>query len=228
MALKMKPEQIKEWAVKFGAARPTGVELRHESKGLVPDSAWKLKYMHEKWYPGNTLHMSIGQTYVQVTPTQAARIYAGLGNKGKVPNLHFVKKIGDRLIPPPAPEMVKTNPVYLKVVLDGLKAVVASGTGGATRLGNVEVAGKTGSAEAPPAGSRTHAWFACYAPADNPQIAISCFVEHGGHGGTAAAPLAKAILEKYFATNPVAKAKPEVQKQDVPAKKRSKPKSRTN
>lgn len=228
MALKMKPEQIKEWAVKFGAARPTGVELRHESKGLVPDSAWKLKYMHEKWYPGNTLHMSIGQTYVQVTPTQAARIYAGLGNKGKVPNLHFVKKIGDRLIPPPAPEMVKTNPVYLKVVLDGLKAVVASGTGGATRLGNVEVAGKTGSAEAPPAGSRTHAWFACYAPADNPQIAISCFVEHGGHGGTAAAPLAKAILEKYFATNPVAKAKSEVQKQDVPAKKRSKPKSRTN
>lgn len=228
MALKMKPEQIKEWAVKFGAARPTGVELRHESKGLVPDSAWKLKYMHEKWYPGNTLHMSIGQTYVQVTPTQAARIYAGLGNKGKVPNLHFVKKIGDRLIPPPAPEMVKTNPVYLKVVLDGLKAVVASGTGGATRLGNVEVAGKTGSAEAPPAGSRTHAWFACYAPADKPQIAISCFVEHGGHGGTAAAPLAKAILEKYFATNPVAKAKPEVQKQDVPAKKRSKPKSRTN
>lgn len=228
MALKMKPEQIKEWAVKFGAARPTGVELRHESKGLVPDSAWKLKYMHEKWYPGNTLHMSIGQTYVQVTPTQAARIYAGLGNKGKVPNLHFVKKIGDRLIPPAAPEMVKTNPVYLKVVLDGLKAVVASGTGGATRLGNVEVAGKTGSAEAPPAGSRTHAWFACYAPADNPQIAISCFVEHGGHGGTAAAPLAKAILEKYFATNPVAKAKPEVQKQDVPAKKRSKPKSRTN
>ena len=228
MALKMKPEQIKEWAVKFGAARPTCVELRHESKGLVPDSAWKLKYMHEKWYPGNTLHMSIGQTYVQVTPTQAARIYAGLGNKGKVPNLHFVKKIGDRLIPPPAPEMVKTNPVYLKVVLDGLKAVVASGTGGATRLGNVEVAGKTGSAEAPPAGSRTHAWFACYAPADNPQIAISCFVEHGGHGGTAAAPLAKAILEKYFATNPVAKAKPEVQKQDVPAKKRSKPKSRTN
>ena len=228
MALKMKPEQIKEWAVKFGAARPTGVELRHESKGLVPDSAWKLKYMHEKWYPGNTLHMSIGQTYVQVTPTQAARIYAGLGNKGKVPNLHFVKKIGDRLIPPPPPEMVKTNPVYLKVVLDGLKAVVASGTGGATRLGNVEVAGKTGSAEAPPAGSRTHAWFACYAPADNPQIAISCFVEHGGHGGTAAAPLAKAILEKYFATNPVAKAKPLAKQQDVPAKKRSKPKSRAN
>jgi len=194
----MTPEQIKEWAVKFGAGRPTGVELRHESKGLVPDSAWKERVYHEKWYPGNTLHMSIGQTYVQVTPAQAARMFAGLGNRGRVPDLHFVIKIGDRQIPPPQPEIVKTHPEYLKVVLDGLKAVVASGTGGATRLGNVEVAGKTGSAEAPPAGSKTHAWFACYAPADKPRIAVSAFVEHGGHGGSTAAPMVKPILEKFF------------------------------
>ncbi|HMX45323.1 MAG TPA: penicillin-binding protein 2 [Candidatus Obscuribacter sp.] len=202
MALKMTPEQIKEWAVKFGAGRPTGVELRHESKGLVPDSEWKLRVYKEKWYPGNTLHMSIGQTYVQVTPAQAARMFAGLGMRGQVPNLHFVIKIGDRQIPPPKPEMVKTHPEYLKVVLDGLKAVVASGTGGATRLGDVEVAGKTGSAEAPPAGSKTHAWFACYAPADKPRIAVSCFVEHGGHGGSTAAPLAKVVLEKFFSVSP--------------------------
>jgi len=76
--------------------------------------------------------------------------------------------------------------------------VVASGTGGATRLGDIEVAGKTGSAEAPPAGSKTHAWFACYAPADHPRIAICAFVEHGGHGGTTCAPIAKAVLEKFF------------------------------
>lgn len=203
MALKMTPEQIKEWAVKFGAGRPTGLELRNESKGLVPDSAWKLRVYKEKWYPGNTLHMSIGQTYVQVTPAQGARMFAGLGCRGRVPNLHFVIKIGDRQIPPPAPEIVKTHPEYLKVVLDGLKAVVASGTGGATRLGDIEVAGKTGSAEAPPAGSRTHAWFSCYAPADKPRIAVCCFVEHGGHGGSTAAPLAKVVLEKFFS---VAKA----------------------
>ena len=77
-----------------------------------------------------------------------------------------------------APEKVKTHKEYLDVVLAGLKAVVASGTGGATKLGGVEVAGKTGSAEAPPAGSKTHAWFACYAPADKPRIAICAFVEH--------------------------------------------------
>jgi len=219
MALKMKPEQIKEWAVKFGAGRPTGLELRHEGKGLVPDSEWKERVYHEKWYPGNTLHMSIGQTYVQVTPAQAARIFAGLGMKGKVPNLHLVMKIADRQIPSPKCETVKTNPVYLKVVLDGLKAVVASGTGGATKLGDVEVAGKTGSAEAPPAGSKTHAWFACYAPADKPRIAIACFVEHGGHGGSTCAPLAKVVLEKFFAVSkPLPSDKEEVQKPAAPLK----------
>ena len=198
MGLKLTPEQIKEWGVKFGAGRPTGLELRHESAGLVPDSEWKLRVCHEKWYPGNTLHMSIGQTYVQLTPAQGARIYAGIGNKGRVPNEHFVTKIGDRQIPPPKMEYVKTHKEYLDVVLAGLKAVIASGTGGATKLGAVEVAGKTGSAEAPPAGSKTHAWFACYAPADKPRIAMCCFVEHGGHGGSTCAPIAKVILEKFF------------------------------
>jgi penicillin-binding protein 2 len=198
MGLKLKPEQIKDWGNKFGAGRPTGVELRHEGMGLVPDSAWKLRVCHEKWYPGNTLHMAIGQTYVQLTPAQAARMFAGIGMRGRVPNLHFAIKIGERQIPAPRPEKIKIHPQYLDVVLQGLKAVVASGTGGATRLGAIEVAGKTGSAEAPPAGSKTHAWFACYAPADHPRIAICAFVEHGGHGGSTSAPLAKAVLLKYF------------------------------
>jgi penicillin-binding protein 2 len=198
MGLHLQPEDIKEWGVKFGANRPTGVELPHEQMGLIPDSEWKWRNYHEKWYPGNTLHMSIGQTFCQVTPAQACRIYAGIGMKGRVPNLHLAVKIGDREIPVPVAENVKINPEYLDVVLKGLRAVVASGTGGATKLGNVEVSGKTGSAEAPPDGSRTHAWFACYAPSDKPRIAICCFVEHGGHGGSAAAPIAKVILEKFF------------------------------
>lgn len=198
MALKMTPEMIREWGLYFGAGRPTGVELPHESSGLVPDSKWKERVYHEKWYPGNTLHMSIGQTFLQVTPVQACRMYAGLGMKGKVPDLHLAIKIGDRQIPPPEHETVKMKKEYMEVVSKGLKAVVASGTGGATRLGNVEVAGKTGSAEAPPIGSKTHAWFCCYAPADNPRIAICAFIEHGGHGGSAAAPVAKVVLERFF------------------------------
>jgi len=202
MALHMTPEMMKDVGTKFGAGRPTGVELRHEGTGLVPDSKWKERVYHEKWYPGNTLHMSIGQTYVQVTPTQMARIYAGLGRRGVVPDLHLVMKIGDRQIPAPKPEHWKFHKEYMDVVAAGLKAVVASGTGGATKLGNVEVAGKTGSAEAPPEGSKTHAWFACYAPADNPRIAICCFVEHAGHGGTICAPIAKEVLQTFFAFEP--------------------------
>jgi len=198
MALKMSPEQIKKWGVLLGAGRPTGVELAHEGVGLVPDSAWKERVYKEKWYPGNTLHMAIGQSFVQLTPTQAARIFAGIGMRGRIPNLHFAVKVGDRQLPPPRPEQLKVKEEYLKVVLAGLKAVVASGTGGATRLGNVEVAGKTGSAEAPPPGSKTHAWFACYAPADRPRIAVCVMIEHAGHGGTAAAPIAKLILQKFF------------------------------
>ncbi len=198
MALKMKPEQIKSTALNFGAGRPTGVELPYEGVGLVPDSEWKLRRLKEKWYPGNTLHMAIGQSFVQLTPAQAARVFAGIGMKGQVPNLHFAIKIGDRQVPPPPREVVKVKPEYLKLVLDGLKAVVASGTGGATRLGNITVAGKTGSAEAPPDGSKTHSWFACYAPADKPRIAMCVFIEHGGHGGSAAAPIAKVLLQKFF------------------------------
>jgi penicillin-binding protein 2 len=198
MGLKLKPEDIKEWGVKFGAGRTTGVELPREHEGLVPDSEWKLRVMHEKWYPGNTLHMSIGQTFCQVTPIQGCRIYSGIGMHGKVPGMHLAIKIGDRQIPAPVPETVKIKPEYLDVVLKGLRAVVASGTGGATRLGNVEVSGKTGSAEAPPEGSRTHAWFCCYAPSDHPRIAICSFIEHGGHGGAAAAPIARVLLEKFF------------------------------
>jgi penicillin-binding protein 2 len=198
MALKMKPEDIKKWGMLFGAGRPTGIELLHEGIGLLPDSKWKERVYKEKWYPGNTLHYSIGQTYCQVTPAQAARIYAGLGMKGQVPNLHFAIKIGDRQIPPPRPERIKVKKEYMEVVSKGLKAVVASGTGGATRLGSVEVAGKTGTAEAPPIGSKCHAWFCCYAPADKPRIAMCCFVEHGGHGGSDAAPIARKVLDRFF------------------------------
>jgi len=197
MALGLEPEDIKLWGNRFGAGRPTGLELPNERSGLVPDSAWKMRRLHEKWYRGNTIHMSIGQTYLQVTPAQAARMYAGYGMGGRVPFLHLVIKIADRQIPAPRPEVWKVNPVYMKILHDGLKAVVEAGTAGRSRIPEVTMAGKTGSAEAPPKGSKTHGWFACYSPAENPEIACCGFVEHGGHGGTAAAPLVKQMVEQF-------------------------------
>ncbi|MBX3138249.1 penicillin-binding protein 2 [Candidatus Obscuribacterales bacterium] len=197
MALGLEPEDIKLWGNRFGAGRPTGLELPNERSGLVPDSEWKMRRLHEKWYRGNTIHMSIGQTFLQVTPAQAARMYAGYGMGGRVPFLHLVIKIADRQIPAPRPEVWKVNPVYMKILHDGLKAVVEAGTAGRSRIPEVTMAGKTGSAEAPPKGSKTHGWFACYSPAENPEIACCGFVEHGGHGGTAAAPLVKQMVEQF-------------------------------
>ncbi len=220
MALGLEPEDIKKWGNRFGAGRPTGVELPNERSGLVPDSAWKRKRLHEPWYKGNTLHMSIGQTFLQVSPAQAARMYAGYGMRGRVPFLHFVIKIDDRQVPAPKPEYWKVNPVHMKILSDGLKAVVEAGTAGRSRIPEVPMSGKTGSAEAPPKGSKTHGWFACYAPSDKPEIACCGFVEHGGHGGTAAAPLVKQMVERHFgikraatglpgaAVKPKTKAKP--------------------
>jgi Cell division protein FtsI/penicillin-binding protein 2 len=88
--------------------------------------------------------------------------------------------------------------VYQQILQDGLKAVVASGTAQRCKLEGIAVSGKTGSAEAPPKGSKTHGWFSCFAPSDNPEIACCAFIEHGGHGGTAALPVCKAVLEQYF------------------------------
>ncbi len=220
MALGLEPEDIKKWGNRFGAGRPTGIELPNERSGLVPDSEWKRKRLHEPWYKGNTLHMSIGQTFLQVSPAQAARMYAGYGMKGRVPFLHFVIKIADRQIPAPKPEYWKVDPVHMKILADGLKAVVEAGTAGRSRIPEVPMSGKTGSAEAPPKGSKTHGWFACYAPSDKPELSCCGFVEHGGHGGVAAAPLVKQMVEQYFgvkrsplpgaatAAKPKAKAKP--------------------
>jgi penicillin-binding protein 2 len=221
MALGLEPEDIKKWGNRFGAGRPTGIELPNERTGLVPDSEWKWRRLHEKWYKGNTLHMSIGQTFLQVTPAQAARMYAGYAMRGRVPFLHLVIKIADRQVPAPKPEYWKVNPVDMKILSDGLKAVVAAGTAGRSRIPEVEMSGKTGSAEAPPKGSKTHGWFACYAPSDKPEIACCGFVEHGGHGGVAAAPLVKQMVEQFFGIKRAATAvKPEATKPKAKPKKK--------
>lgn len=198
MAFGLSPEMIREWGLNFGSGRTTGIELPTDRAGTVPDAHWKMDRLKYKWYKGNTLHMSIGQTYLQVTPLQAARMYCGLGTRGKVPQAHLVIKIGDRQIPAPKPEVYHPTKKYMKCVSDGLFAVVHGGTGGRCNIPGVSVSGKTGSAEAGPKGSKTHAWFCCYAPSDKPEIACSAFVEHGGHGGSGAAPKCRAVLEQYF------------------------------
>ena len=194
---RLTPDQIRYWGVKLGGGRKTGIELLGEEKGIIPDEKWKLKNIGEPWYPGNTLHYAIGQSFLLLTPTQVARIYSGIATGSKVPKLNIVKRIDNYTKQKELPERFTVDPTALRVVRDGLERCVDSGTGVASKLETVKIAGKTGSAEVPGTG-RTHGWFAAYAPAYKPELVVVAIAEKAGHGGTVAAPIAKKIFEKYF------------------------------
>jgi len=194
---RLKPEQIRWWGKKLGGGKKTGIELLAEEKGIIPDSKWKKEHLKEDWYPGNTLHYAIGQSFLLVTPVQVARIYSGIATGKTVPKLHVVKKISDYLKPVEPADTYKLDPALVRVVKAGLETCVESGTGGASKIELAMVAGKTGSAEVP-GSHKTHGWFASYAPAENPEIAVVVFAEKAGHGGSVAAPIAKKIYQHYF------------------------------
>lgn len=194
LAKRMSPEWIADQGRKMGAGRLTHVELIGESEGLLPDPAWKRRKYHEPWFPGNTLHLSIGQSFLLLSPLQVAKIYSVLATGGRVPQLHLIKNTEKE-----KPEsVVAMDPKALTVVRNGLKACIASGTGTAAKLDKIVVAGKTGSAEVQGFTRTTHAWFAAYAPAIKAEIVVVVVGEGAGHGGAIAAPIAKKILEAYF------------------------------
>lgn len=210
-------ERIAKWGALFGLGRPTGIDLPNENPGILPSDAWKRKELGEKWYPGETISVAIGQGYVQVTPLQLATMYAAIGNGGTVYKPHLVRAILDlqgKVIKRVEPEVTSRAPMKPETVAfirDALWSVVHER--GTARLANVEgmdVCGKTGTAQVSAASAgidaeklddefRDHAWFAGFAPRDAPEIAFCVFVENGGHGGLHSAPIAKKILEAYFA-----------------------------
>jgi penicillin-binding protein 2 len=203
----------------FGLGRRTGIALGHEQPGLVPTSAWKEKQIGEIWMKGETVSASIGQGFNLVTPLQMAVTYAAIANGGKVlrPRLVLSAEARDgSLAPGPAPEVrgtVPVDPARLARVVDALEAVVGEegGTARRARIPGVRVAGKTGTAQVVrlkitedleadevPFQFRDHAWFVGFAPAEAPEIVVATLVEHGGHGGSAAAPITQRVLAAYF------------------------------
>jgi penicillin-binding protein 2 len=197
IAKRMRPEWISEIARKFGGDEKTGVEVLGEYKGIIPDPAWKEKTWGEPWYPGNTLHYAIGQSFLLVTPIQVAKMFSGFANEGYTAQPHVVKD-------PDKEYLTKIENVSLaniRKVKKGLEACVDHGTGGASRFEEIKVAGKTGSAEVHGYAHTTHGWFAAYAPVEDPQIVVVAFVEGGGHGGSVAAPIARKIFEEFFGLN---------------------------
>lgn len=209
-------DRINEYSRRYGLGEKTGIELNDESQGLVPSSEWKRRRFKERWYPGETLSVSIGQGAVTLTPLQIANALATVVNGGLVLKPHLVKSVvsvdGHKILDDIKPEIrrrVEIDPKIITAVRNALVGVVNDPRGTARRaqlpkeLG-VQVGGKTGTAQV--AGLHhgikgklnDHAWFAGYAPADNPKIVVVSVVENGGHGGAVAAPVVQRVMERFF------------------------------
>lgn len=198
-------DKIAEYARKLGLGSETGLQLVKERSGLIPDTKWKHEKRNQQWYLGETFNAAIGQGYVAATPMQMAQLMSVVANGGLIYRPVMVK--AEAPLQPVASADIK--PQVLGLVRDGLYGVVneGGGTGGAAKSSIATVGGKTGTAQVVsirksshllPEKFRDHAWFVAFAPVEKPAIALCVFVEHGGHGGAAAAPIAKLAIEAYL------------------------------
>lgn len=195
-------DRIKEYLNAFGFGAKTEVDLPAESAGTVPDKKWKEDTLKERWTLGDTYNTSIGQGNLLVSPLQLAQGYAMIANGGKLIRPFLVKKVFNKdkkTVFEHTSETVRDHVVsdtYLEVVRRALRETVTNGT--ARRLVDlpVAVAGKTGTAQF--GTGKAHAWFASFAPYDNPQMALVILVENGGEGSAVAVPAAHEIYEWYF------------------------------
>lgn len=188
-------------ALAFGLGDKTGIDLPQERRGLVPSQAWYDKrWGVNGWRKGTLLNLAIGQGELLVTPLQLALMTAEVATKGRPIRPHVVKEVRgapDFHTPRPLQPGVAADPAVWRAVQHAMELVVESGTGTASRVQDVKVGGKTGTAQNPHGDD--HALFVCYAPADNPRIAMAFVIENSGHGGSIAAPMAGAVLRRLFA-----------------------------
>ncbi|WP_306304532.1 penicillin-binding protein 2 [Methylogaea oryzae] len=206
----------------FGFGQKSGVDLPGETAGMYPSREWKRKTRRQAWYPGETLIAGIGQGYVQVTPIQLARAVSILANRGKRVTPRLVDKLastaGAEYENPNAAndgaEFIKVRDSSWNTVIQAMIDVVHSPHGTAKGIApglTYQVAGKTGTAQVFTVRQdeeykdmhvadklKDHAWFIAFAPADNPRIVIVVLAEHGGHGGSVAAPMARQVIEQYL------------------------------
>jgi penicillin-binding protein 2 len=202
----------------LGLGKQSGIEITGEAPGVLPGPDWmRVQYPREKWTQAYTANVSIGQGYVLVSPLQLAMAYSAIANGG----ISYYPRLVDRVLmqdgSPALDEQGKTavpqapkvhadlrntfTPQQIELVRRGFWKVVNEdgGTGGVARLKDVEVAGKTGTAQAMLNGKKdTVAWFCCFAPFDHPQYVVVAMVQGGEHGGSVAGPIATRILERTF------------------------------
>lgn len=199
-------DNIEKYSHLWGLGQKTGINLPGEASGLVPSRQWKLKNLEEEWFEVENLYIAIGQGFHMYTPLQLANMIGAVANDGTLFKPRLVSHIVDQngvvkqLFEPEEIGKVPMNSMTLGLLREGLRKVATDGTAGGIFEGfPVSVAGKTGTAENPPYDD--FALFAGYAPFDDPTIAVIVVVEQGGHGGSAAAPIARKVMEAAFNIN---------------------------
>ena len=222
VGLRLGVDRLGRYAKMFGLGEKTGVEMEHEKPGIVPTNAWKKARFGKPWQEGETLSVAIGQGYDLTTPLQIATMTAVIANGGTLYKPSVIEKVIDpdgQASKTFTPEVLLRIPGQgrnLKLVREGMVEAVNSkrGTGREAQIDaahGIIVGGKTGTAQVVrlaqykhlkekdiPYEYRDHAWFTCFAPASNPEIVVTVLVEHGLHGGSASAPIAAKILNRYF------------------------------
>lgn len=185
---------LADWAKKLHLGGKLEIDLPGEETGLVPDNDWKQKNYGQPWYPGDTLHMAIGQGFVLTTPLQILGITSYIASGGI---LYRPELLLDR-----EPKILVSNLVAkgkIDLIKDGLKLVPKQGgTAWPFFTFPIPTAGKTGTAEYGDPKNKTHAWYTSFAPADDPKIALTILIEGGGEGSSVAAPIAKEAYRYYF------------------------------
>ncbi len=204
----------------FGFGEPASADIGGGRPGVLPTKAWKLETFGERWYPGDTIPIGVGQGYIEATPLQMARAMAVIANGGHLVVPHLAAAIGGedsiaRIVSPePGPSLFKA--AHVRIVREALAKVTRPGGTAYSRVGKdsaYPIAGKTGTAQVTklryadgrriknedlPEHLRDHAWFVGFAPAHNPRIVVAALVEHGGSGGRTAGPIARAVMDDYL------------------------------
>lgn len=208
LALRLGIDRMAKIARQFGIGDATGIDLPRESRykdghvGTMPDTEWKRRRYHERWFPGETPSCGIGQGYVQVSPLQLAMAIGGVSVNGQIRRPYLVNEMLNpdgmvvRTTKPKLVRQVDATPEQFAMVRTAMRQAVTAGTGRSCNLADIAVCAKTGSAEDPPRAA--HGWFVCFAPMEKPNIAIACIVEHGRHGASTAGPVCRAILDVYY------------------------------